>query len=300
MANPTAPTAATITAEAFYKVGMANPSTAKITRATDYFLEEVKHDMWTRRHANGEPVRYKTLQNVSVDITTVGINRMALPTDFDQPISISLLTGEHTGTVKAGGGTSAISLATDEDASEAQVVGHYILLTGGGGENQLRQVWAYSTTLTFAYVSPDFDTAPDTTTTYRIIDNERELDPESIEEIGIIGDSWATGKPSAYAYFNEGVNRYILFDKPPDVSTYGIIFRYYSNIHLIDTGEGSTIMTAIYRDWRNALVYGVATKIAEDEDDTKYSALLGVYEREVADIIGKELPYYNQFEGFTL
>jgi hypothetical protein len=299
MANPTAPTETTLVTEAYNKVGMANPTAAQLTRAKAYFLEEVKHDMWTRRHANGEPVRYKSLQNVSVDITTVGINRMALPTDFDQPISISLLTGTHTGIASAGA-ASTITLAATEDASEAEVVGNYILVTAGDAVDNLTQATTYSTTTFIATVSPAWTTTPANLDTYRIIDDERELDPESLEEIGLIGNSWATGKPSAYAYFNEGVNRYILFDKPPDASTYGILFRYYSNIHLIDTTEGATIITALYRDWRNAFVYGIAAKIAEDEDDTKYSAFLGVYEREVADIIAKELPYYNQFEGFTL
>ena len=300
MAAPTAPTAATITAEAFYKVGMANPSAAQITRATTYFIEEVKHDIWTRRYPNGEPVKYKILQNVSTDTTTVGINRMALPTDFDQPISISLLLGTHTG-IASGGAASTITLATDEDASEADVVGNYILVTAGTGIDDFSQVTTYSTTTYIATVSPAWATTPISTDTYRIIDDVRELEAESLEEIGAVGNSWATGKPSAYAYFNEGVNRYILFDRPPDASTYGILFRYYSNIHVIDiTDTAATIMSNIFRDWRNAFVYGVASLIALDEDDTKYGALKESYEREVVDIIAKELPYYNQFEGFTL
>ena len=299
MANPTAPTETTLVTEAFMKVGMANPTATQLTRAKAYFLEEVKHDIWTRRHANGEPVKYKILQNMSVDITTVGINKMALPTDFDQLMSVSLLTGTHTGTASAGA-AKTITLESGEDASEEAVVGNYILATGGTGENEFRQVTTYSTTTLVATVVTAWGTNPSSDTTYRIIDIERELEEESIKEIGIIGSSWATGKPSCFAYMNEGVNRYIIFDKPPDVSTYGIIFRYYSNIHLIDTGEGSTIMTSIYRDWRNALVYGVAMAIAIDEDDTKHSAFESKYEREVADLIAKELPYNNQFEGFTL
>ena len=299
MSSPTAPTETTLVTEAYNKVGMANPTAAQLTRAKAYFLEEVKHDIWTRAHDNGESVRYKTLQNVSVDITTVGINRMALPTDFDQEMSISLLTGDNTGTAQAGAALT-ITLEDGEGASEADVVGNYILITGGTGENELRQVTTYSTTTYIATISRAWGTNPSSDSTYRIIDNEQELDIEGVQEIGIIGNSWATGKPSSYTYFNEGVNRYILFDKPPDVSTYGIIFRYYSNIHLIDTAEGSTIMTAIYRDWRNALVYGVASKIAEDEDDTKYSVFKAEYESEVNDLVAKELPYYNQFEGFTL
>lgn len=299
MANPTAPTETTLVTEAFYKVGMANPTATQLTRAKTYLLEEVKHDIWTQKYENGEPVKYKSLENVSVDITTVGIGRMALPTDFDQLKSVSLLTGTHTGTAQAGAETT-ITLEDAEDASEAQVVGHYILLTGGTGENGLRQVSAYSTTTYIATISPAWATNPDSTSTYRIIDEERELDEESLPEVGTIGNSWATGKPSAFDYVTEGVNRYIMFDRPPDASTYGIIFRYYSNIHLIDTTEGSTIITAIYRDWRNAFVYGVASKIAEDEDDSKYTVLKTEYEREVTDIVAKELPYHDQFEGFTL
>jgi hypothetical protein len=299
MTNPTAPTAATITAEAYYKCGIASPSDAQITRATAYFLEEIKDDIWKRKYPNGEPVKYKSLQNVSVDITTVGIGKMAVPTDFDQEITVSLLTGTHTGTATAGANTT-ITLAADEDAAESEVVGKYILITGGTGENGFRQVTTYSTTTKVATVSVAWATNPSSDSTYRIITSERELDEEGIDEIGPIGNSFSTGLPSAYTKINEGVNRYILFDKPPDASTYGILWRYYSNIHLIDTTEGSTIITSVYRDWRNALVYGVAWKVAEDEDDTKFTILKQEYEREVDSLIAKELPYSNQFEGFTL
>jgi len=299
VANPTAPTATTLVTEAYNKVGMANPSPAQLTRAETYFLEEVKHDMWTQTHDNGEPVRYKNLQNRSVDITTVGISQVALPTDFDQMMSISLLDGTHTGTAQAGAALT-ITLEDGEDASEEDVVGNFILVTGGTAENELRQVTTYSTSTYLATVTQAWGTNPDSTSTYRIIDTETELDLEDINEVGLIGSSWDTGTPSSFAYVNEGANKYILFNKPPDASTYGILFRYYSNIHLIDTSEGTTIMTAIYRDWRNAFVYGVASKIAEDEDDSKYQVLKTEYEREVQDIIAKELPYYNEFEGFTL
>ena len=292
-------TAATLVAEAFYKAGIASPTPTQITRAKEYLLPEIKHDIWTRKDRAGKPIEYKILQNVSVDITTVGIGRMALPTDFDHAMSISLLTGAHTGTASAGASTT-ITLESGEDASEVAVVGNYILATGGTGENELRQATTYSTSTLVATVSPAWGTNPSSDTTYRIIDQELELEEESIQEIGIIGNSWATGKPSSFAYMNEGVNRYIIFNRPPDASTYGIIFRYYSNINEVATTEGSTIITNIYRDWRTALVYGVAKKMVENKEDPRYEIFMVEYEKEVADIVAKELPYNNQFEGFTL
>ena len=299
MANPTALTATTITNEAFYKCGIANPSTAQKTRATTYFLEEVKDDIWTRQYPDGSAVRYAVLENISVDITTVGINRIATPTDLDELISVSFLNGTHTGTAQAGA-ASTITLEDGEDAGETEVVGNYILVTGGTGENGLRQVSAYDTDTYVATVSPNWATNPSSDSTYRIITSVNELSRESFLEMGPLGNSFATSDPSAFSLIREGVNSYILLDRPPDASTYGILFKYYSNIHLIDTSEGSTIMTELYVRWMNALVYGCAWKIAEDEDDSKYKTFRSEYERRVQGLIAKELPYSNQFEGFTL
>ena len=297
MAAPTDPTLATIVSEAFKKVNIDSPSSAKTTRGQDYFCEEVKDDIWRRKDRFGRSVRYKTLQSEDMIITTVGISKYDWPSDFDELISISFLDGTHTGTASAGA-AGTITLESGEDASESDVVGNYILFTGGTGAKTYGQITTYSTSTLIATPGANWSTAPSTDTTYRIINNIQELEEEGMEDMGTLGTSFSTGDPNSFAKIYEDENDRYILDKAPDASTYGLLVRYYVNIHKIDLA--GTLMTKIYRNWRDCLVYGVATKIAESEDDSKYAVLKGEYEARVSDLIAKEVPYSNQFEGFTL
>jgi hypothetical protein len=296
MAAPTAPTAANLVGEAFDKCGIASPAAAATTRATDYFLEEVKDDIFNRAMYDGR-VRLSSLASSDVQTTTIGISKYSVPSDFDNEITLTFLTGTHTGTATAGANTT-ITLAADEDAGVGDVEGNYILLTGGTGENGFRQVTDYNTTTKVATVATAWSTNPSTDSTYRIIDRTIELEKENISEFGGVGTVFTKGDPTGYCVISEDGAEYFLLDKPPDASTYGLMTRYYVNIHKIDVS--GTFYTALLTNWRSVLTYGIAAKIAESEDDNKYQVLSGKYEGLLKSLFIKELPFDREWAGFTL
>ena len=300
MAVPGDLTSTIICTEAFYKAGNGSPSNAEITRAEGYHLREVINDIWTRRDEHGNPVKYKILQSTEIKLTTIGISKYSFGSDFDDEISISFLNGSHTGTATAGDSTE-ITLEDDEDATVAEVEGKHILTTGGTGTTQLRQVTDYDDPDDETYVAtttPAWTTNPDSDTTYRIINLVTELVEDSTLGMGALGASFATGNPSGYARITEDNTDYFITDKPPTASTFGFLIRYYANPNALDLA--GTVMTRLYNNWQNALTLGVASKIAQNDDDNKYSAFKPEYEQAVAQLISKETPASGEFRGFVL
>lgn len=300
MTVPANPSVQNLIEEAFNKVGIANPSTDQKSRATDYFLEEIKNDLWTRAERRGN-TRFRSLQTFEVQITTIGKSKYDFASDFDEEISITLLDGTHTGTAQAGA-ANAITLESGEDVSEADAVGEYLLLTSGTGADaadNLRQITAYDTSTLIATVDRNWTTNPDNTSVYLIANEMPDLDKEHIEDVGGLGGAnTAIGKPSSFARLVEGVNERFILDKPPDKATYGLLIRYYANIHEIDlTG---TLYARLLQNWRWVFTYGVAARIAEDEDDNKYGILVPEYETRAESLLDKEVPYDEEWTGFEV
>lgn len=298
MAAPSDLTATLLVTEAFYKAGKMSPTTAEKTRATDYFLEEIKNEIWTRpqvtRFGPAGDTRLKTLQTSEVQVLTANKSKYSFATDFDEELTLTLLDGTHTGTAQAGGATS-ITLAADEDATDVE--GRYILVTGGTGAAGFRQCIDYNSTTKVATVDAAWATNPDATSTYMVVDTYDELEEESTYDISGIGQSFSPGSPSSFSKIDEaGVTKFIL-DVPADKS-YGLLIRYYANIHKIDLS--SALITKVYNNWRSTLVTGVAWKIAESEDDNRYAAFKAEYEQNLNNLILKELPYGGEFGGFTV
>lgn len=292
MAAPTAPTVATLTEEACNKVSYATPSCDINDRAETNWMEEIKNDIWTKGQAFGS-TRFRSLQTDQVQITTIGLAKYDFNTDFDEPMSISFLNGTHTGTATAGASNS-ITLAADEDVSVASCEGNWMLLTGGTGSAQLRQVTDYSTSTLVATVSPVWGTSPDATTTYRIIDTVTELDEEDLSDIGSLG-TFSKANPSAFARINEGHASRFILDKPPDASTYGLYIRYYANLMEVDVA--STLYTNLLTNWRAPITYGLACRVAETLDDDRYMVFKAEYEKLTQQLLDLELVYVP-FEGF--
>jgi len=296
MAIPIAQTSAKIALEGLKKVGISSPTAEQQTRAEEVFLREILGDICTSpgRSFNN---RLKSLQSVSTQISTVGLSKYSVPTDFDEEISITILDGTHTGTATAGG-ASTITLAAAEDATEEEAEGNYILITSGTGSAQLRQITDYNTTTLVVTVDTAWTTTPDATSVYLIVDEAHELEDESIIGFSGIGTDFSKGLPSSYNKVSEAGAEYFILDKPTDKATYGIMTRYYAEITKVD--EDSDTMARINRLWYNVLVNGVAAKVAEDEDDSKYQVYKSEYERLKVNLLAKETPYGVEFDGFTV
>ena len=302
MAVPTQPTIENLCTEAYKKCGIASPDSDQLTRAEDYFLEEIKNDIWHRAGEFGNQ-RLKSLQSWTVQITTDGLSKYDFLSDFDEEITLTWLTGTHTGTAQDGGNTS-ITLEDAEDATADETVGKYVLLTGGTGvctpgtQIGFRQITAYDTDTYIATV-PTWTTNPDSTSTYRLINEGIDLEEDNVLDVGGLGTMSITeGTPSRFTKIHEdGVTSYIL-NKNPDASTYGILIRYYANLLLLDTG--GTVHDILLYNWRNVLTTGMAFKVAEDEDDNKYLAFKNDYEKGVIALLDREMAFGGEFTGFTL
>jgi len=300
MALPVNPTKTTICTEALDKAGEDSSAGTLLTRAEDKWLEEIKNDIWTRSSIAGN-TRLKTLQTFDIQISVLGQSKYAFPSDFDEEISVEILDGTHTGTAQAGANTS-ITLESGEDITEDTIKGQYILITGGTGVNGLRQCTAYNTTTLVATVDSAWDTNPDATSVYLVVDNFKTLDEGNINDLNDATNRTTRAKPGNFYKIHEGVNVRFIFDYPADKSTYGIRVRYYSHLNKVDLAEGSTLISTIYLNWHSLLVQGVFWKSLENmEDDPKRIVLeKAEYERFVANMIAKEIPYGGEFEGFTV
>lgn len=80
-------------------------------------------------------------------------------------MGVTTLAADETGTAQAGT-TSSITLAAAAPSSD--LTGFVVATTGGTGNGQTRVIKGYDTTTKVATVSPDWDTAPDATTTYTV------------------------------------------------------------------------------------------------------------------------------------
>ncbi len=294
MAAPTDPTLTLLATEAYKKIGILTPTSAELTRASDYFFEEVLDEIWNAVTADGN-TRLKTLQTEVMAISTKGKRTYDIAEAFDEEVSVTIWDGSNRGTAQAGA-TGSLTLASSDTVTEARIVGKYLLLTGGTGSGQYRQVTAYNTGTLVATVDSNWSTTPDNTSTYLIVERTWTLTEEN--EIDLVEQQPASlGRPSYFAKYG----RQLIFNRPFDLSTYGIFIRYFMNVHQVDRTEGaSTMITRILRNWRSAVTYGLAKKIAEAEGDTMAKDMKAEFDRATSSLVVREIPYGGEFEGFTL
>lgn len=296
MTLPTVPTKTSIVTEALKMAGYSSPTADEIARAGDEWLEEVKGEIWSRAFANGN-TRLRTLLTSNIQISVANKSEYGFPSDFDEELLIEVLDGKHTGTAQSSTNTT-ITLAADEDVSQKDAEGRYILITGGTGKTQLRQITAYNPTTKVATVDSSWGTAPDNTSTYLIVDRFYPIDEKNITELGI--NRVVPGRPTFYHRVNEGMSEKLIFDRPFDKSTYGIRIRYFANIHKIDLTEGNTLISRIYQNWHHVLKQGVLVKALKNDDDDKYPIEKGIFDKMVNELLIREIPYGGEFEGFEV
>lgn len=296
MATPTDPTATTIVTEAWNMAGIASPTSAQLTRATDQWLQEVFNEIWLVSGQMTGGGQLKTLQETLIDVSVKGTRTLALTEDFDEELTVEILDGAHRGTAQAGGATT-ITFASDEDATEADVLGRWILVTGGTGENGFRQCTAYDTGTKVATVSAAWDTNPAISSTYLVVNKVHSLDEEHYRDLAERTSEPLPGRPTSFAKYE----RDLIFDKPFDVSTYGIRLRYYVKPNQVDLVTGSTTtITRIYRNWQSVLKKGVQYKAEMSVADANWVKTKQDFEAQLARLMNKEIPTGGEFVGFTL
>lgn len=282
MAVPTVPTTTTLATEGLKKAIHSVPSAALIARATDYYMEEIKGDLQLKAATVQKKLR--SLFKTGFLVIDEGKHRYALPSDFLGDLTLTLMDGEHTGTATAGAAGS-VTLAADEDISEDDAVGRYVLITGGTGEASCSQITAYNTTTKVATVTPDFATAPASGSTYLIVDRYRPIQPTNSNEFDGYSSPTTKGEPNRYVYQGDQDTGEIVLYPTPD-QTYGLQLRYYLDLSLLDLTDNR--MSTLYRKWRNLWVQGVKAKQMESDNHRDKAAELQRYYQYIDAVIFDE------------
>ena len=219
-----------------------------------------------------------------------------MPSDYQSNLKFTLLDGTHYGTAQAGAATT-ITLTALEDITEADILGKYIVITGGTGANQIAQVTAYNATTKVAIIyaetiNGEWATTPGATSTYLVCDEVDDLEYRSITEHDLAYET-NRGEPCAYILSeNETYGEFRLWPSPYSVDTGQTIFvvlqRYYANIMLLDSA--GALMSLLYRRWRNTFVQGIFYKSLQHKNDDRASAEEVKFYTLLKLMMAKEMP----------
>ena len=258
IAIPSNFTVAETVEEALKRGGIVSPSATQITEATDYQLREVAKDI----HAKLETM--PLLLTTAVDTCVVGQSVYAWPTDAYSINSVVLLNAsdDFTGTAQSGGATS-ITLAADFTSETETMQGRWIVITGGTGVDQIRQIVNYDDSTKVVTVDAAWTTNPAVSSTYMIPDLHRKLFDQSK---AYHYDYNAAPYDSGMAVSGSMHGREIWLDRAPD-RAYVIWWDYWADIDRIDvTG---TIYLRLIRDYFNIFIEGIAAKVMDRYDEDR-------------------------------
>jgi hypothetical protein len=283
MTSPADPTAMTIVTEGLtHALSGQTPTPGDIVRAKDW-LEEVKNDIVRKEK------RLKSLYFTSADILTEGISLYSNPSDYGSDLTFTLMKGETTGTAQAGAAGS-LTLESDEDITEANILGKELLVTGGTGENSISQVSAYDTSTLIASVTPDFVVTPGTDP-YMVVDTYKELNDKAIRLLDQEINPTIPGEPvDVYMSTDNSVDKFTV--RPVPDATFGLKLRYYVNLMTLDLD--STLMSRLYRKWRNVFTQGVYAKKLAELDDDRRNTERNLYNNMLIELLVDEVQYAGE------
>jgi len=263
MAVDSAPTLMEVVTEGLARANKPN----LVARAKRAWMREIKNDF-----AIVAP-RSKILMKTEVSITTKGLERYAVPTDYLSDMKMALLSGSEVG-VALGGSSSTVTLAADFAGSEADTVGLKVLITGGTGKNSLGQIVALNESTKVATVGISFTNTPAATDTYLIVTREKDLIPQPIWNQGRNSQNITVAEPEIfYPKNNKDSDEFILFPVP-DKSTYGLVKTYYADIRRVDLTD--SWLEEIFREYLEFFVSGITARATNGQLD--WARYLGLKE----------------------
>lgn len=278
MAVPSDPTVAEIVTEGLKRGGLPNPDATQITDATTHQFREVKSDFMTM--AGRSPI----LRTVGAGAHAKYEIEVAQPTDCDTVDFVEMFDvgtgkgGDTTGwrgTSVAGSTTTITLLGTlnllGNDAAE--IIGKYVLMSSGDGASQYGSITGYNDTTQVATLDRTI-TSPGTNTGY-IVGKERYMIYSSDEPTAITTQlrqrSTELGLPRKGWMIGEKLH----LDRIPDVQL-GFLWTYYVDMDRLDE-TGATLIKLI-REYRSVFVQGVAVKVMQRYDDSRYDNEVLVYQ----------------------
>jgi hypothetical protein len=285
MAVPTAPTESELIQEGLELAGWNSTRRTALSSRSDKWIREVMNDIWLLGK------RMRTLQKVSVTIVDIGVSRYAVPTDYHSDLSLVLLDGDTTGTAQAGS-SSDITLANDDSTTQADMEKALgILIYNGAGKGSFSEVTSFNTTSKVASVSPNFNTAPDDTSSYMIVTRTIPLNEGGIWELdGMERNSGSSAQPNDFFLTKGSTNAEIVLDPIPyraSAIPWGMQMRFYSNLLKLDTAIAP--YTTILQEWRNLIVKGIYARALQNDRDSRAQAAITDYNQHLVILVQSEL-----------
>lgn len=268
MAVPIDPSVSSIVVQALKRAGRTSPTAAQIDEAATHALQEVKADLMLTCPT------HPLLLETATTVTTKGLKRYQIPENLNEFETISLLDGPDTyrGTAQAGG-TATLTLASSLDITDPdEIIGKYILITGGPGIEEYRQILDYNTGTKVATVELDWVQTPTSASTYLIVTDHIKLFPNDTDsDYDMIQRPTRLGAPYMAAVNSQ---EYLLYPVP-DKSTYGLMARFWVDLSKLD--ESETLFIQLLREWRSVWLQGIAVKTMQRFDEDRYQSELAVY-----------------------
>ena len=275
-AAPTVPTQASLISEGLAMAGESDPDSTLTTRAGLWF-EEIKNDIWRKEK------KLKSLQSTCYAVLQQGQSRYSFPSSFSSEISLTIISGDITGTAQTGT-TSSITLASSDQHTSSDLIGKEILITSNTGVGSYSQITAYNSSTKVATVTPNFQTAPDSTSTYMIKSAEYEMESRPISDFQKFKEI-SNGLPSYYFPLGDEDYGEFILNRPPD-KMYGVRIRYYANLMTLD--DSSTLYSNLLMQWRNIWIQGIKYRKLADADDSRSNDEFSKYRGELQSLITRE------------
>jgi hypothetical protein len=272
MSVPTASTLLSLVTEGLRQAGIFNPTPTQLTTYQDEVMEQLKNNLWQ------SVKQMKPLMTFSYGVLVPGQSRYSCPTDYSSDLSMVILVGLTTGTAVSGTINTLVVPASAGSFGEDQTLGKELLITGGTATPSCSQVISVTGTGPYTLtVYPNFQAAPDGTSTFMLVDNQYPCDPDHIANYDKFRPASLDRPRKFYPVGNEDFDEFI-FDVAPDgKQVYGVRMRYYVNIMTLDLT--STLMSTLYLKFRDYWIKGVKAQALADNDDTR--AQQGFAERDM-------------------
>src|SRR3989304_4925788 len=233
-------------------------SSGEQARALDYWLPEIKNDIWTDDGGS-----HQLLASDALLLLTEGT---------------PLLDGDVRDNAQAGTSTTIRLVSTDSSQSEGRV-GKEIVLLSGTGAGQKRQITGFDTTTKDATVDTAWSTIPDSTTGYLVASAHtpfRLIDPTTF---ATITDRTRRARPESGMAWNAQLYVQGVPDK-----TYPLWYQYWVNILKVDMADTNERHQNMLANWRSLFTEGIFTKTLQNEDDARYPQAFQVYHQMLSKV----------------
>jgi len=273
MATLIAPSGLSLIQEGMKRALGRTASSGEQARALDYWLPEIKNDIWTDDGGS-----HQLLASDALLLLTEGTHLYDLASDFDTPKSFSLLDGDVRDNAQAGTSTTIRLVSTDSSQSEGRV-GKEIVLLSGTGAGQKRQITGFDTTTKDATVDTAWSTIPDSTTGYLVVSEYipfRLIDPTTF---ATITDRTRRARPESGMAWNAQLYVQGVPDK-----TYPLWYQYWVNILKVDMADTNERHQNMLANWRSLFTEGIFTKTLQNEDDARYPQAFQVYHQMLSKV----------------